>query len=154
MPVRPAVSCLSEFFAVCPFPLLLSARLSICALRLPGTNCSSIEGKWGHLVAYMVLRDPDFDYLQELWVDLDPARVVGLPYRIFSCDTFRGGGVAMLVHLRRAGQGKGQVWRERHALGVCVRPKSLEAVAVVSTHFPLKMDPDNRTRVCKDTIAF
>ena len=76
-----------------PFPPSSPVGSGVCALGMLGVNCSSIEGKWGQLVAYIVLHDPDFVCLQELWVDLDPARMVRLPYRLFFGDTFRGGHV-------------------------------------------------------------
>ena len=69
-------------------------------------------------------------------------------------DVFLGGGVAVLVHLRRAGRAKVQVWREWHALGVCLRLESPEAVGVLSAQLPPKMDPDDRTRVCKEVVTF
>ena len=99
-------------------------------------NCSSMQGKGGQLVPYIVLHHPDFIYLHELLVDLDAARLVGLPCRLFSGDTFRGGSVAVLVHLRRVGRVKVSVWKERHVLGVCVRPETPEAVGVIAAHFP------------------
>ena len=161
-PVAPAPSAsvhlcvrlLSGFFAACPFLPSPTVGSGVCALGVRAPNRSSIEGKCGRLVAYIVLHDPEFVYLQELWVDLDPPRLVGLPYRLFSGDIFRGGGVAVLVHPRRAGRAKVQVWRERHALGVCVRPETPEAVAVVSAHLPPKMDPDERACLSKRSSGF
>ena len=45
----------------------------------------------GQLVADMVLHDPGFVCLPELRVHLDPSRLAGLPYRLFSGDTLQGG---------------------------------------------------------------
>ena len=149
-----SVCLLSEFFALCPFPPSPSVGLGVYTLRMLGVNCCSLEGKWGRLVAYIVLHNTIFVCFQELWVDLDPARLVGLPYRLFSGVTFRGGGALVLVHLRRAGRAKIEVWRERHVLGVCVWPDSPEAVAVVFAHFPPKMDPEGRAHVCKEVVGF
>ena len=87
-------------------------------------------------------------------MDPDPARLVGLPYRLFSGVTFRGGGVAVLVHLRRASCAKVQVWRERHVLDACVRLETPEAIAVVPAHFPTKMDHEECARVCKEAAGF
>ena len=92
--VLSCVDLLSGYFATYPFPPSLPVGSDVCAPGLLGVNCSSIDGKWGQLVAYMVLHDLDFICLQELWVDLDPARLVGLPYRVFSGEIFRPGGAA------------------------------------------------------------
>ena len=117
-------------------------------------SCSSIEGKSGQLVAYLVQHDPDVVCLQELWVDLDPARIVGLTYRLFLGDTFQDSGVVMMMHFQREGRAKVQVWKEKHALGVCVRPETPEAVAVISAHFPPKMALEEYARMCKEVAGF
>ena len=51
---------------------------------------------------------------------MDPARLVGLLYKLFSVITFWGGVVAVLLHLRREGRAKVEVCSERHALGVFI----------------------------------
>ena len=61
--------------------------------------------------------------------------------------------MAILVHLRRGGHAKVQVWKERHALGVSVRLDTPEAVAVIFAHFPPKMNPEDRARVCNEAVG-
>ena len=64
--VRSDVRLLAGFYAAYPFPSSTPVGLSVCALGMLGVNCSSIEGKWGRLVAYLVVHEPDFVCLQEL----------------------------------------------------------------------------------------
>ena len=114
------------FFGAFPFPWPSAMGSGVRALGMLGVKCSSREGKWGRLVVYIDLHDPNFVCLQELLVDLDPATPMVPPYRVLSGDTFRGAGVAVLGHMRRAGRATIQVGKERHALGVGGKPETTQ----------------------------
>ena len=123
-------------------------------LTVMGINCGSLEKKLHQLYCYLILGMPDAVCLQEVWTLMTKGWLNGLPYQQTASQPFRGGGVIILVHIRRTSKKKWKMEAKEHSLCVHINPGHPDSLAIATVHFPPRMHPKAKAKHCEAVANF
>ena len=119
-----------------------------------GVNCGTLEKKLHHLYWYLILAMPDAVCLQEVWTLMPEGWPNGLPYQQAASQLFRGGGLIILVHIRRTSKKKWKIEAKEHSLCVHINPGHPDSLAFATVHFPSRMHPEAQAKHCEAVANF